>query len=317
MTNIHIEQGLDYLLEHFEEPIFPRTISTKRIGNKQVLVRSKTETLRYFNQAKLLDCRISAFSKYEIEHIVPNQIFTDLDNIEALDEVLQKYVTTLNAKPSVIFTGNGFALLQPINMNSWKDITQYGKTGEELAKLFLQYSSRLLSNNKCDSGNHPSLRSCLIRVPASINSKNGNQVRVYSNWNKRRVDIQCIPFKEYLEKIALKERQKRRIIRDFQSKEIPHIERLLQRKFTDCRKRLCNLIILPYLINIKRIPIEQVISNVYSYFDHYISKSAIRYEAKRVFDKGIRPIGLEKLKEYDYELYELVNLENNVRSNLC
>jgi hypothetical protein len=56
-----IEQGLDFVLSHFEEPIWPRTIFTPK--EKQVLVYDKEEALARFKQVKLLDCRINAYRR--------------------------------------------------------------------------------------------------------------------------------------------------------------------------------------------------------------------------------------------------------------
>ena len=59
--NGQIEEGLVFILGHFSEPIFPRTISTAATYGAQVLVYSKEEALARFEAANLLDCRINAF----------------------------------------------------------------------------------------------------------------------------------------------------------------------------------------------------------------------------------------------------------------
>ena len=61
-----VEKGLDFLLDHFDSDIWPRTISTKTTQGKQIIVYSKEEALARFKQANCLDCRISAYpsSKY-------------------------------------------------------------------------------------------------------------------------------------------------------------------------------------------------------------------------------------------------------------
>jgi hypothetical protein len=54
---ITLEEGLDYILSHFEgQPrLFPRMISTKTTEGRQVVVNSKEEALTRFAQANLLD----------------------------------------------------------------------------------------------------------------------------------------------------------------------------------------------------------------------------------------------------------------------
>ncbi len=41
---VTIEEGFDFILSHFEEPIWPRTISTRRTRGGQILVNNKQES---------------------------------------------------------------------------------------------------------------------------------------------------------------------------------------------------------------------------------------------------------------------------------
>ena len=302
---MNIEEGLDFILEHFEEPKFPRTISTKTTKNKQVLIYSKQEALWHFRRANCEDCRISAFSQHEIDQVIPNLIFIDLDDITAIGETLYNF-GKFGAKPLVIATGKGFAVILPIKMASWKDTTQHGKTGEELAKLFLLFTSRYFSNKKSDSGNHPSLKSCLIRIPASINSKNGKKVEIQMFWDKKRIDVEALPFQHHVSGIIRKEIRWKTRTRNFSSKDTSYIEKLLKRNLKAGRHRACDLIILPYLLNVKKLPIDETIDRVYNYFSGHIPKQEIQYKAKRVFEKGILSYNLAKMKDDDSELYDLV-----------
>jgi hypothetical protein len=59
-----IEDGLDFILGHFQDCLFPRTISTKTTEGRQVPVYNKEEALARFKQADYLDCKISAYPKY-------------------------------------------------------------------------------------------------------------------------------------------------------------------------------------------------------------------------------------------------------------
>src|SRR4051794_30182549 len=71
------------ILEHFEEPIFPRTISTYATSGKQIEVKGIDEMLARFEQANLLDCRINAFPIFTnhsgINTQAPNFVMCDLD----------------------------------------------------------------------------------------------------------------------------------------------------------------------------------------------------------------------------------------------
>jgi hypothetical protein len=55
-----LESGLNFVLLHLEEPIFPRRIATDATEGKQILVNNSEEALARFKQSNLLDCRISA-----------------------------------------------------------------------------------------------------------------------------------------------------------------------------------------------------------------------------------------------------------------
>ncbi|MFL6349476.1 MAG: hypothetical protein ACJ72X_14425, partial [Nitrososphaeraceae archaeon] len=80
--NISIAEALDFITNHFEEPIWPRTIFTKTLG-KQYTVYSKEEALARFKQSNHLDCRINAYPDYiefsGINRQSPNFIFIDID----------------------------------------------------------------------------------------------------------------------------------------------------------------------------------------------------------------------------------------------
>jgi len=131
---MEIDKGLDFVLGHFATD-FPRTISTQKTQNRQVLVHSKVDALKFFEQSNL-DCRIAAFGKIEQEQLVPNLVFVDLDDRTALKETLALFHKTIKGNPTVIDTGNGYAVIQPIIMESWNTISCQSMTGEELSKVF-------------------------------------------------------------------------------------------------------------------------------------------------------------------------------------
>src|ERR1051325_5145006 len=75
----NLADGLNFLLSHFEVPLWPRTISTKLTEGRQISVYNKEEALARFKQANLLDCRINAYPAYtgfrRINRQPPNFIF--------------------------------------------------------------------------------------------------------------------------------------------------------------------------------------------------------------------------------------------------
>jgi hypothetical protein len=53
-------KNLDFLLNHFSEPLFPRTIFTHQ-RPYQFTVASKQEMFHYFENTGWIDCKINAF----------------------------------------------------------------------------------------------------------------------------------------------------------------------------------------------------------------------------------------------------------------
>lgn len=312
------EQYAFYLI--LPPPYFPRKIQTqKTVG--QVTVNSVEEIIQFFEESSYVDCRINAFSEKEIEQESPNLIFVDLDNRESLSEVLSLFHKTIGGIPTVIDTGNGYAILQPVAMISMKDTSHNGKVILDPAKKFLQFAERYLSNSKCDAGNHPSLKSCLVRVPGTFNSKclakfkdsKTSQVSIVSEWNRIRQNVQKLPFKKHIDKLEKIERKMlQRRQRYYPNNIIPYIEKLLfmlkQPKYTlkNCRERIFSLILCPYLINIKKQSFEETEKIVLQCFGNHLSKQKIRYKMKDVFKTGVLPYGLNNMKEQDVELYDVV-----------
>jgi len=309
---MNVSDGLDFILSHFEVQ-FPRTISTLQTQGKQVLIHSKDEALEHFKESNYVDCRISAFGKLEQELEQPNLIFVDLDDIEAKNETLALFHKTINGIPTVIHTGNGLAIIQPIDMKPWINQTYNGKTSEELTKLFLSWIERYLTNSKCDTGHHPSLKSCLIRVPGSHNSKLVNQgnytkstVTILCEWNKQRPKVKNLPFKRYIDKIVTKERKSRKYSGNHTG-HIQYIENILtSNTVQDGKKRLFAMILCPYLVNVKNLSLEQAELILINYFGDYIPKSLIKYKLKEVLKKGILPYSKSKMQQNDPELYNIV-----------
>ncbi len=313
-----IEQGLDFLLSHFEDPnhCFPRTISTKNTQNRQVKVYSKSEALAFFRKSEFLDCRISAFGKYEQEKIIPNLIFVDLDYRDALNECLILFYKTIGARPTVLDTGKGFAILQPIKMSSWITMAQGNKKGYELSKLFLQWTERYLTNNKCDLANHPSLKNTMIRVPGTFNtkllnsgkSKEGSKVNVEYRWDKVRADVKRLPFKKHVNSIIKKENE-RRNINKANIKNFEWVEKLFEFKLHDGRERIL-YDVCRYLINLKGYSIDESVQRIASWLDsRYYSTSLIRAKCKVSIKDCRFPRRLDTIRKSDLELYQLIPKE--------
>jgi len=277
---------------------------------------SKAEALDIFTQADFKDCRISAFGIYEQAKIIPNLIFVDLDDRDALNESLILFHKTIGSRPTVIDTGNGYALIQPVKMNSWVGVTQGNKKSEELSKLFLQWAERYLTNNKCDSGNHPSLKNTMIRIPGTYNSKlldkgrslEESQVFVRYVWDDKRVAIENIrpAFIRHVNKIIKQESKLTKIDRKGNPENYQWIAELLNYNIEDGRARLL-FDVSRYLINLQGLSIEESTDKINSWLNtKYYSKSMIKSECKRALKDRKYPRRIGTIKSTDQQLYDII-----------
>jgi hypothetical protein len=192
--NISIEQGLDFILSHFGEPIWPRTIFTKTLG-RQYVVYSRQEALARFKQSNLLDCRINAYANYTayngINRQPPNFIFIDIDRClfrtekdfwGAVQETCKNIDHTLGGKPTVLWSGNGVHICQPIEAIVLEKESKFAQF-DHPSQTFLKFAAEFLSNHKSDTNNNPAFKSCLLRISGSYNSKYAEQVKIIQRWD--------------------------------------------------------------------------------------------------------------------------------------
>jgi hypothetical protein len=354
-SNQKIESGLDFILSHFivEEPLFPRKISTYKSNNKQFIVRSKDDIIDAFTNSNFVDCRINAYpslTDYKgIQRHKPDFIFIDLDRNDFKSDrsfklALSNTLRNLNEKlvddsndvqPTVLGTGGGYHIYQPIFCPiALENITEFQKF-DNVSVEFLRFAKNYLSNNKADKNNNPSFKSCLLRVPGSINSKYNTEVKIVQKWNGIRPSIPrefMKDFRTYLIQKKIEEqnyRQKMLKLRKYHNNNYSHnstyyykwIEsKILANPFSDCRKIIVDLILAPYLINIKKIYYDESYLIIkewldkcnsikkldnYQNFVNYRIHSALKTTAK----KGIGPMSLYKIKtdsRYSNYLYLLI-----------
>jgi threonyl-tRNA synthetase len=131
-NNKEIENGLDFILKHFDQDrLFPRTIMTKNLGYQKE-VFSKEEALQFFKESDFIDCRINAFPSYTeykgLQRYPPDLIFIDIDKKDfktsigfevALSTTLKNIKVKLGNNnndiyPTVLKTGRGYHIILPI-----------------------------------------------------------------------------------------------------------------------------------------------------------------------------------------------------------
>jgi hypothetical protein len=174
LTNNHIDacyskkilDGLDFILNHFQEPIFPRKIMTKDLGY-QAEVFNKGEALEYFKNSKYKDCRINAypsFTEYKGINRTPiSFLMVDLDlkdfggeekdssrkkgkmSLEkALNKASGKIKESIDGSPTVLWTGNGYHIYQPVSgfvLEEYETFYEFTKhLDKDLTSMFIQFA---------------------------------------------------------------------------------------------------------------------------------------------------------------------------------
>ena len=291
-----LEIGLDFILSHLEEPtIFPRTIMTQILGYQRI-VYSKERALEHFKESNFIDCRINAFpSLKEGATWIPELLFIDLDlsafnNKKSLQMALNKTLKSIkekfannNVHPTVLWSGNGYHIILPVQCPRELERIQEFQEFNKPSEGFLRFAKDFLSNNKADKSNYPSFRSCLVRIPNSLNAKclirgeslENSKVKIIQKWDGYRPPIKELlyDFRRFLiqKKIddyyykqkMLKTKNKNNKKHYYYLKKHNYsfyyewIETILQTPFEDCRKVIVDLILAPYLTNIKKLSYQE------------------------------------------------------------
>jgi hypothetical protein len=345
-----IVEGLDFILMHFQEPLWPRTISTHKTLGKQVLVFNKEEAVRRFKEASCIDCRINAYPNYtgfhQINRQAPNFILIDKDiagfkSVKhfslAVKKTNQNINKLLHSKPTILWTGNGIHFYQPMDSLILEQESLFSSF-DQPSQQFLKYASGRLSDYRCDCRNTPAFRSCLVRIPSSLNSKcikkNGEiidtsaEVKVLQSWNSIRPKINPLlhDFYIYLVNRKIKEIDRYRSLsiscRQPQNhygnhNKIMWIESLLKTPLHDYRKFVIWRILAPYLVNVRKIPCHESFNIIADWLDKCNTLEQLSFNAKLKIKEGLRgaskgylPISFEKLRSENSDLYELVKQSN-------
>ena len=205
-----IEESINFILSHFQEPIFPRRIFTPI--QKQIKIENTDEILKYFKESKLYDCRISAFpylEKYQITiHGLqpPDILFIDFDAsqfksgralylalVRTLKNIQERFNS--NSQPTILESGSGgYHIIQPLQVIDLGRVDQFSKWSTDPNKEFLRFAERWLSDGKADFNhyNNVSMNNYLLRVPNSINSKTNTEVKIVQRWNGVRPDVRFV-----------------------------------------------------------------------------------------------------------------------------
>ena len=306
--------------------------------------------MKYFEQSDFLDCRINnfpSFTNYKgIQRYPPDSIFIDLDRgnfkddksfENALSKTLKNIKAKLNGHPTVNNSGNGYHIILPIECPVLEQIEQFQKYKDNffLSQEFLRFAEDSLSNDKADTGHFPSFKSCQVRVPGSINGKcldNRNKrllgnikVKILQEWNRVRVPITrefIENFRTYLEQKVMDKEQENennntnqhQKYSNIKNQSIGWLEKLLNTPLSDFRKNAINLILAPYLVNIKKLSYQESFNILIEWLKRCDSIrkldfnpiSLAKYALHIATQKKIPPMKLETLKNRNSEIYQIL-----------
>jgi hypothetical protein len=221
-----IKESLEFILSHLQEPIFPRKIMTKDLGY-QLEVFGKQEALGYFKSSRYEYCRINAYPPFTQYHGINRTpisfLMIDLDlkdfvrvgdsqNKEeekilkkALNKTLENIKESIDGNPTVLWTGNGYHIYQPVSggfiLEQYETFYEFTKYFDKvLTSLFIQFAEEYFTDYAADRLHNPTVKSCLLRVPGSLNSKcivkEGlheklhPEVKIIQKWDSNRSSIQ-------------------------------------------------------------------------------------------------------------------------------
>jgi hypothetical protein len=233
----------------------------------------------------------------------------------------------LEGHPTVLWTGGGYHIYQPIETIIFEQYRDFNEFKEyNLFNEFVRFAKSFLSYDKADKNNNPSLKSCLLRIPGSMNSKYNTEVKIVQKWNGYRPSITLLigDFFAYLVDRRQRELRKTSYVRksiQTNSNNILWIEKLLETPIEDGRKYALWRIFCPYLVNIKKLEYEESFEILKTWLKkcNNIRKldfnPDIEIKIKLRYVKHYNPISIKGLKEDNRNLYLLLRNKINLIFN--
>jgi hypothetical protein len=347
-----VKEGIDFILSHFEgrQQLFPRKISTAFSNGRQFTVYSREQILEECIKANFIDCRINAYPVIGESAIhAPNLIFIDLDlskdlsyqdALNQLKKSKNKSIRTIKEKlngcrSTILWTGNGYHIYIVLDTRPLELIKELIELSTKPSEEFFVYSESIFSNKKKDCAHNPSFRSSLLRIPNTFNSKNQAEVKIIQEFDKN--DIPTINT-ELLKRFRLwlvdnDIREKRQKLKRFdknqqlefnKENEILEnyfwIEKLLQTPIPDFRRYCLYKILVPYLINVRKLSYDKCLGILNEWLKKCNNLSKISFNIYTEINvrldavKDYKPISIKKLKNGNIELYNLLFSNTTINS---
>jgi hypothetical protein len=190
----------------------------------------------------------------------------------------------------------------------------------------MRFAEKYFTNNRADRQHSPSVKSCLIRIPGTFNSKNNEGVTIVQRWNGIRPAIQKITtefisylIQKRLDKIREIEKQQKQRAKFENShfnknstNTIGWIEKLLQAPIEDYRKNCLWRILCPYLLNIRKLSRDEAATILKDWLEKCNCVRSLDFNIQREVSaklktvKSYKPSSKETLRKEQPELYDLL-----------
>jgi hypothetical protein len=279
----------------------------------------------------------------------PNFVFIDLDlgNFEMdrkkLDLRLKrtlKKIREYGGIPSVIWTGNGYHIYlslsaivldqeSVLSKNRYPSLfSAIGKYSNwSVSEVFLKYAETFFTYGKADPLHKPKFKTSLVRIPGSYNSKllgkglgeEESLVKVIQRWNGIRLPIQYLlkEFRRWLVQEEINRRTENKKKRYSRSIGRLHntyswIENLLQISLEDNRKYCLRHIIVPYLVNVKGLPLSEVSSIIVDWLLKCNTVNRLSFDPSTEIKNRIKyvgdfkPMSFSKMRSDNNDLFRLL-----------
>jgi hypothetical protein len=230
--------------------------------------------------------------------------------------------------PTVIWSGRGYHVIQPLDANGimLEHVKEFDKVPQPSVK-FLRFAEWFLSNGgflsdgKSDHShnNTVSFGNMMLRIPGSVNSKNGQVVRVIHKWNGHRPEMNYLlrDFRHWLIDWGLKREQqgRQKVVRRDKfdnSNNINWIDKLLQTPISDYRKLTIWHILAPYLMTKRRLSYNEAYIIILEWLDKCDKLRELDFKQNRRIKLALNranrffPISLKNLKFEHEKFYHLL-----------
>ncbi|WP_148686799.1 DNA primase noncatalytic subunit PriX [Candidatus Nitrosocosmicus hydrocola] len=280
----------------------------------------------------------------------PNIIFIDFDldkslpyqkAITKLEKTKNRSIQTIKerligSQPTILWTGNGYHIYIVINTRPLELIKELSELSKNPSEEFLRYAELTFSNKKKDSSHNSSFKSSLLRIPYTFNSKNlltNNEndrekaevsiVQKFDNDNIKPINIKLLrDYRLWLADDDLLRKKKKKnsrlkscniIDKKDLAKKYFWIERLLQTPLPCFRRYCLYRILVPYLVNVRKLNDEECFGVLKKWLEKCNNISIIPFNIESEIKtrlngvKDYEPLSLYKLRKENSELYHLLN----------